>query len=111
MPTKKVSRPVLTPRNKKLLAALGAAWSLDTGAKKLTGTFSFPRFLDAFMVATRIAVHAEVLGLYPEIRLKRGTLTCIISAHTGQTINTDDLTFATRLHHLLSTKPTTNRRT
>ena len=95
----------LSASDKKLITKLGEAWQLDTKQSKLTGTFHFSRYLDAFMFVTRVSVHAEVQKIYPEITLTETSVTILLTNGTKKPVPTTLIQFASRIQQLFLSTP------
>jgi 4a-hydroxytetrahydrobiopterin dehydratase len=95
--------PTLTKVEQKRIKQLGAAWKLDEAGKKLTATFDFDRYLDGFMFATRVSVHAEVLNHHPELCITPHQVKVILTTHSAKGVTALDIELAERINTLLST--------
>ncbi len=95
--------PSLSRNDKSRIKKLGALWQLDEKGKKLTATFNFPNYLDAFMFVTRVSVHAEVLQHHPELHLTHGMVKVILTTSDVKAVTSLDIDLAERINHILST--------
>jgi 4a-hydroxytetrahydrobiopterin dehydratase len=106
--TPKVSKaakvPTLTKSELKRIGRLGTVWKLDDGQKKLTASFDFDRYLDGFMFATRVSVHAEVLNHHPELCITPTEVKVILTTHSAKGVTDLDIELAERINTLLSTR-------
>ena len=98
--TPKVS---LSRSDRSRIKKLGPAWQLDEKGKRLTATFDFPNYLDAFMFVTRVSVHAEVLQHHPELHLTHGQVKVILTTTEVKAVTSLDIDLAERIMNILST--------
>lgn len=102
--TKVTKTPTLSKPEQKRIKQLGTAWKLDDNHKKLIATFDFDRYLDGFMFATRVSVHAEVLNHHPELCITPTQVKVILTTHSARTVTELDIELAERINTLLSTR-------
>ncbi len=102
--TKKTPLPTLTKGELKRIKALGTHWELDDKQRKLIGTFAFGRYLDGFMFATRISVHAEVLNHHPELCITPGEVRVTLTTHDTKAVTEKDIELAERINQIISTR-------
>ncbi len=100
----KEAKPTLSRVLQKRIKGLGDAWQLDEKQKKLTPTYSFPRYLDGFMFATRISVHAEVLDHHPELCISYNKVKIILMTHDAGCVTDLDIDLAERINQIISTR-------
>lgn len=105
--TKKKVAAQKTPLSRTMLRRikqLGEPWVLDDKERHLTGVFHFSRYLDGFMFATRIAVHAEVIGHHPELCITPRTVTVTLTTDSQKQVTELDIDLAERINRVISTR-------
>jgi 4a-hydroxytetrahydrobiopterin dehydratase len=99
----KKTTPTLTRTDKARIKKLGTNWQIDEKGKKLTATFDFNTYLDAFMFITRVIVHSEVAGHHPELHLTHDNVKVILSTSDVKAVTALDIDLAERINNILST--------
>jgi 4a-hydroxytetrahydrobiopterin dehydratase len=102
--TKTAKSQPLTKGEQKRIKALGAPWQLNDSSRILTASFAFPRYLDGFMFATRVSVHAEVLNHHPELCITPHEVKVTLTTHSAKRVTELDIELAERINSLLSTR-------
>ncbi|MFM2423797.1 MAG: hypothetical protein RLZZ70_184 [Candidatus Parcubacteria bacterium] len=92
----------LTKVQLRRIATLGTVWQLDDKHKKLVATFDFDRYLDGFMFATKVFVHAEVMNHHPEVCITESSVKVTLTTHDTKGVSDLDIALAERINQLLS---------
>ena len=75
-------------------------WSLESGGKALTRTFTFKDFSEAFAVLTRVALHAEKIDHHPEFTSVWNRVDFRLTSHDAGGVTGRDIALAEAINKL-----------
>lgn len=104
--TKKLTKRELATH----LKTIGTAWDVSSDGTLLVRTFTFSRFIEAFMFVARIGIHAEVLQQYPRIVLDRHKVVLTLSDFDRELLTINNFELAHKIDVIFALSTSTARR-
>ena len=93
-------KPLTKPQLKKALKTLDADWVLQSKDTKMTRTFSFRNYIEAFIFVARITVHSEVMQHHPVVQLSYGKVKVTLTTHDAKGLTSFDVGLASKIDTL-----------
>ena len=77
-----------------------SGWTVNKAETQISKTFTFPNFVTALAFCAKIAVHAEVIGLHPNIDLAYGKVDVKLTTREIKGLTKLDFELAKRIDGL-----------